>query len=78
MAYIGDDIEVLPPVRLGTSSGAVAGAVPLGSVNIFLNWSLDLPVVGRVNYIPAIVLEADQDVPSETLPGTVILRKALT
>lgn len=76
MAYIGDGIKVLPPVRLGAASNPTNVAVGLGAVNIFQNWSLNYPVMGITNYIPAIVVDSLDQVPSNTPIGTAILVKA--
>jgi ABC-type molybdate transport system substrate-binding protein len=70
-----DNINVLPPVRIGVASNPKSVAVGLGAVNIFQNWSLTYPVMGRTNYIPAIVVDSIEQIPSDTPVGTAILVK---
>lgn len=76
MPVANESITVLPPVRIGVSSNPGQVAVGLGAVNVFQSWSLNYPVMGRTNYIPAIVVDSIEQIPSDTPVGTAILVKA--
>jgi hypothetical protein len=70
-------ITVLDPVRVGggVNTGTGQHHQISGIVNIFMNWSSQIPVAGSVNYIPALVIENSESVPVDTPPGTVIFIK---
>ena len=71
-----NDVTVLKPIDIKAEDIKVMPPVAIDSVNIFQSWSYDQPIVGQTVWLPAIVVDSIDDVPSNTPPGTAILVRA--
>lgn len=52
----------------------VSPPVTITSINVYRGWNEANPDVGRISYMPVLVLAVGDPVPLDTPPNTVILR----
>lgn len=54
----------------------ISDPVYIDTINVFTSWSFSAPIVGNVVYLPAIVVNNINEVPSDLPVGTAILVRA--